>query len=157
MSNHAPLHFRAATADDLATIIAMLADDPLGATREQAMAKPDAAYLEAFAAIDADPGEELIVACLGDQTVGVLQLSLIPSLTRHGCLRAQIEGVRVHADQRGSGIGRALFEHAIGRARARGAGLVQLTTDRARPDAHRFYASLGFVDSHIGMKLDLGR
>lgn len=151
------LQFRPATEQDLPAIVALLADDALGATRECNASPLPASYRTAFAAIDADPHNELVVACRGDAVVGVLQLTLIPYLTYQGSWRALIEGVRVAASERGHGVGQALFEWAIERARARGCGLVQLTTDKARPDALRFYERLGFVASHEGMKLHLGR
>ena len=133
----------------------MLADDPLGATREDfADPLPDS-YTAAFAAIAADPRNELMVAVRGDSVVGCLQLTFIPGLSRRGAERAQIESVRVARRERGRGLGRQLFEWAIVRARTRGCALVQLTTDKTRPDAHRFYETLGFAASHDGMKLAL--
>ncbi|MGE0802406.1 MAG: GNAT family N-acetyltransferase [Lautropia sp.] len=133
----------------------MLADDPLGAGRERfELPLPDG-YRRAFAAIEADPNNELIVACAGAQPVGVLQLTFIPYLTYQGSWRALIEGVRVDAAWRSRGLGRRLFQWAIERARQRGCRLLQLTTDKRRPDALRFYRSLGFVASHEGMKLAL--
>ena len=113
---------------------------------------PDA-YWRAFDAIDADPNNELVVAVQGGDLVGMLQLTFIPSLTYQGGWRALIEGVRVAGAQRSSGIGRRLVTWAVERARERGCRLVQLTSDKARPDAIRFYESLGFVASHEGMKL----
>jgi GNAT superfamily N-acetyltransferase len=140
---------RRATAADLDAIVALLADDMLGAGRE----KPgDPAYAAAFAAIGADPNQLLAVAEEAGRVVGCLQLTFIPGLSRLGMWRGQIEGVRIAASHRGAGLGRRMFEWAIEACRARGCGLVQLTTDKARPDAHRFYESLGFVASHEGMK-----
>jgi ribosomal protein L11 methylase PrmA/ribosomal protein S18 acetylase RimI-like enzyme len=147
------LTFRLARPRDLPAIVALLADDVLGAGREQP--DVDAAYERAFAAIDADERNELIVADVGGEVVGCLQLTYIPGLSRHGTERAQIEAVRVRADRRGSGTGRQLVAWAIERARGHGCGLVQLTTDKVRVDAHRFYAGLGFVASHEGLKLTL--
>jgi GNAT superfamily N-acetyltransferase len=141
---------RRATADDVPTIVAMLADDALGAGREVI---GDAAYARAFAEIDEDPRQYLAVAEVDGEVVGTLQLTFIPGLSRRGATRALIEAVRVRTDQRGSGIGRRLAEWAIEEARSRGAAVVQLTTDASRVDAHRFYARLGFVASHVGMKL----
>jgi GNAT superfamily N-acetyltransferase len=112
-------------------------------------------YYEAFEAIGRDPNNELVVAELAGRVIGVLQLTFIPNITYRGGWRAQIEGVRVAAEFRSSGIGRKLFEWAIDRARRRDCRLVQLATDKARPDAMRFYESLGFVASHEGMKLQL--
>jgi len=147
------LSFRLARHRDLPAMVALLADDVLGAGREHPGV--DAAYESAFAAIDADDRNELIVADIAGGVVGCLQLTYIPGLSRHGAERAQIESVRVRADQRGSGTGRRLVAWAVERARVRGCGLVQLTTDKVRVDAHRFYAGLGFVASHEGMKLTL--
>jgi GNAT superfamily N-acetyltransferase len=150
------LSFRAATRDDLDAIVRMLADDPLGARRETYATPLPASYAAAFDAIDADPNNELVVACReGGAVVGVLQLTFIPCLSYRGRWRALVEGVRVDARQRGQGVGRALFEWTIARARERGCHLVQLTTDKARSEAKAFYESLGFVASHEGMKLHL--
>ncbi|WP_131737900.1 GNAT family N-acetyltransferase [Actinomadura roseirufa] len=147
--------FREATADDLPRIVRLLADDPLGATRETlADVIPDA-YLAAFAAIQKDPNNVLVVAEVGGALAGTLQLTFIPSLTYTGGERAQIEGVRVAAEQRGHGVGQALITWAIDQARARGCRVVQLTTDRQRPDAIRFYQKIGFRPSHMGMKYHL--
>lgn len=147
------LEIRRAAAADVPAIVAMLADDPLGATREGDPADP--AYASAFAEIDTDPHQLLAVAVRDGEVVGTLQLTLIPGLSRRGMRRALIEAVRVRADQRGHGTGRQLVEWAIGTARTRGCGLVQLTTDQSRTDAHRFYESLGFAGTHLGMKLAL--
>ena len=149
------LPFRRATAADLPAIVGMLADDVLGAKRERFETPLPASYLKAFEEIEADPNNELVVACLDDAVVGVLQLTIIPYLTHQGSRRALIEGVRVSSAHRGTGLGTRLFEWAIGRARERGCRMVQLTTDKARPDAKRFYEALGFVASHEGMKLVL--
>lgn len=146
---------RRATAADLPAIVRMLADDPLGRTRERYADPLPGAYVEAFRRIEAQADNEVLVAEVAGEVVGCLQLTLIPGLARLGMLRAQIEGVRVDGRRRGEGIGERLFQHAIERARAAGCGLVQLTTDAARPEAHRFYERLGFVASHVGMKLAL--
>jgi GNAT superfamily N-acetyltransferase len=144
---------REASADDVPAIVALLADDPLGATRESADLAP---YRAAFAAVDADPAHLLVVAQDGGGTVvGTLQLSFLPGLSRGGALRAQVEGVRVAAAARGRGLGEAMLRWVAGESRRRGAALVQLTTDTRRPDAHRFYERLGYVPSHVGMKLEL--
>lgn len=144
---------RRATAEDVPAIVAMLADDPLGATRES----PDdlEPYLAAFRVLDADPHQYLAVADRDGEVVGTLQLTFIPGLSRRAATRAQIEGVRVRSDQRGSGLGAELISWAIEEARARGCRLVQLTSDRTRTDTHRFYERLGFEATHLGYKLTL--
>jgi GNAT superfamily N-acetyltransferase len=147
--------FRLATRDDLPHLVRLLAADPLGAERESPGEPLAEAYLEAFAAIERDPNNELLVAEIDGAVAGVLQLSYLPSLTYRGSWRGQVEGVRVDGAIRGRGIGRALIEEAAGRARARGCRLLQLTTDRRRDDAIRFYEELGFRPSHLGMKRDL--
>jgi GNAT superfamily N-acetyltransferase len=142
---------RRAVEEDLVWIVGLLADDELGAARE------DAADLEpyraAFRAIDADPAHVLIVAADGAQLVATLQLTVIPGLARRGALRAQLEAVRVRDSHRGRGLGAALLSWAIEESRRRHCTLVQLTTDKTRQDAHRFYERLGFVASHEGLKL----
>ena len=147
---------RRAEVGDVPAIVDLLAADQLGATRDGVNAAEDlAAYQAAFRAIDADPAHLLVVAQAGPQLVATMQLSFIPGLARRGALRAQIEAVRVHEAYRGRGLGAAMMGWAIEEARRRGCGLVQLTTDKSRPDAHRFYHQLGFVASHEGMKLRL--
>jgi GNAT superfamily N-acetyltransferase len=141
---------RKARSEDVGHIVDMLADDPLGAKRER---PGDPSYAKAFEEIDADPRQVLAVADADGAIVGTLQLTFIPGLSRLGSTRALIEAVRVRSDHRGDGLGGRLIEWAIGTARARGAALVQLTTDASRVDAHRFYERLGFVASHVGMKL----
>ena len=132
----------------------LLADDPLGAKREADREPLPASYRQAFDAIDRDPNQRLVVVEWDDgAVVGVLQLTYIPSITYRGGWRAQIEGVRVAAAHRAAGIGRMMVEWAIAQATDRGCHLVQLTTDKQRPDARRFYERLGFVASHEGMKL----
>jgi GNAT superfamily N-acetyltransferase len=147
--------FRRARAADLPDIVALLADDTLGQHREDASSPPNPRYVEAFQALDADPNQLLAVAAMGDEVVGTIQISFIPGMARKGAWRGQIEAVRVAAGHRGSGVGQQMFEWAIGQCKARGCDLVQLTTDKERPDAHRFYERLGFVGSHIGYKLML--
>ena len=144
---------RPATAADLPALVALLADDPLGRGRERV--RDLEPYRQAFERLDADPAHLLVVLAVGDEVVGTLQLSSRPGLSRGGALRAQIEGVRVRSDRRAAGLGRELFRWAIGESRRRGCCLVQLTTDRSRFDAHRFYEELGFVHSHAGYKLPL--
>jgi GNAT superfamily N-acetyltransferase len=146
---------RPAIASDLTEIVRLLADDPLGATRERFEDPLPPAYGEAFAAIARRDGDSILVAIEGETIVGCLQLTLIPGLARQGMTRAQIEAVRVDSSHRSQGIGAALFRVAIDLAREAGCGLVQLTTDKSRPEAHRFYERLGFVASHEGMKLPL--
>ncbi|WP_441613063.1 MULTISPECIES: GNAT family N-acetyltransferase [unclassified Cupriavidus] len=147
--------FRAAVADDLPAIVGLLADDALGSQRETVGSPLDERYLRAFAAIEADPNQRLVVAVHAGMVVGTLQLSFIPGIARRGAWRGQIEAVRVAAAQRSTGLGQRMFEWAIGQCRSRGCSLVQLTTDKGRPDAHRFYERLGFVASHEGYKLSL--
>jgi GNAT superfamily N-acetyltransferase len=147
---------RRAETGDIPALVALLAADQLGTTRDGVNTDQDlAAYQRAFGAIDADPAHLLVVAQAGPRVVGTLQLSFIPGLARRGALRAQIEAVRVHESYRGRGLGAAMMGWAIEEARRRGCGLVQLTSDKSRPDAHRFYQQLGFVASHEGMKLRL--
>ena len=146
---------RRATRADLPGIVALLIDDPLGRARESDTdIEP---YERAFDAVDADPAHQLVVVERADAVIATLQLSLVPGLARCGMLRAQIEAVRVHPDHRGSGLGGDLIEWAVDEARARGCGLVQLTSAKQREDAHRFYERLGFVASHEGFKLALRR
>lgn len=153
-----PIVFRTATRADLAAIVALLADDPLGREREAASPATDAIdarYIAAFEAIAADANQQLVVATEGDTVVGTLQLSFIPGIARQGAWRGQIEAVRIASQRRDAGLGQRMFEWAIARCRERGCALVQLTTDKRRPDAHRFYEKLGFVASHEGYKLAL--
>ena len=147
---------RRAEAGDISALVDLLAADQLGATRDGVDTDQDlAVYQRAFRAIDSDPAHLLVVAQAGPRIVGTLQLSFIPGLARRGALRAQIEAVRVHESYRGRGLGAAMMGWAIEEARRRGCGLVQLTSDKSRPEAHRFYQQLGFVASHEGMKLRL--
>lgn len=146
---------RKAVRADLPAIVALLADDPLGAAREDTGPPLDPRYAEAFAAIERDPNQLLAVVDDGGTVIGCLQITFIPGLSRRGMLRGQIESVRVAAARRKSGLGRLMFDWAIAECRRRGCGLVQLTTDKSRADAQRFYQSLGFTASHEGMKLPL--
>lgn len=148
-----PVSFRNACEADLSVMIDLLHDDKLGSARESTDAASFAAYAAAFRKIDASPDNVILLAEQGTEIVGMLQLTLIPGLTHKGSLRAQIEGVRVRRTCRGQGIGRQIFDQAIRIAADAGCNRVQLTTDRQRPDALRFYKSLGFVNSHSGMKL----
>ncbi|MGW2234569.1 N-acetyltransferase family protein [Streptomyces sp. NPDC001759] len=147
------LEIRPATAGDVPEIVAMLADDPLGAQRES----PDdlTPYLAALERLTSDPNQHLVVAVREHRVVGTLQLTIIPGLSRRGATRSIIEAVRVHADERGSGLGTQLIEWAIDASRREGCQLVQLTSDNTRTDAHRFYERLGFTASHVGFKLPL--
>jgi ribosomal protein S18 acetylase RimI-like enzyme len=157
----AALLFRRATRDDLPAIVAMLADDPLGARRESNTSPLPRCYHDAFDAIDRDPNIELVVVESGKRgssgLLGVLQLSFIPNLSHRGGWRALIEGVRVAAAHRSGGVGRQMLQWAIERARQRDCLMVQLTSDKSRTDAIRFYEGLGFAASHEGMKLQLSR
>ncbi|MFE4174289.1 GNAT family N-acetyltransferase [Streptomyces sp. NPDC056909] len=147
------LEIRSAAPDDLPAIVAMLADDPLGAQRES----PDdlTPYIAAYERLARDPNQRLMVAVRESRVVGTLQLTIVPGLSRRGALRSIIEGVRVHADERGSGLGTRFIEWAIDESRRQGCQLVQLTSDASRTDAHRFYERLGFSASHVGFKLQL--
>ncbi|MFF4848296.1 GNAT family N-acetyltransferase [Streptomyces sp. NPDC001194] len=144
---------RPATEEDLPAIVAMLADDPLGATRES----PDdlTPYLAAFRRLTDDPHQHVVVAVREGRVVGTLQLTIVPGLSRKGATRSIIEGVRVHADERGSGLGTRFVQWAVEESRRQNCRLVQLTSDATRTDAHRFYERLGFTASHVGFKLSL--
>lgn len=144
---------REAGEGDLADIAALLADDGLGRGRESDDAE---VYRAAFARMQGQPGNVYLVAEVGGTVAGCLQYTVIHGLSRAGASRAQIEGVRVASDQRGRRIGEAMMRAAIGRARTDGCALVQLTSDKRRVDARRFYERLGFEASHEGMKLALG-
>ena len=146
---------RSATADDLPAIIALLGDDRLGQSRERVELPLDQKYLDAFNVIETDDNQLLVVLEVEGKVAGCLQLSFIPGLSRTGMWRAQIESVRVAETARGGGLGRFLINWAIEQAKARHCGLVQLTSDKQRPDAIRFYESIGFETSHEGMKLKL--
>lgn len=147
--------FRDAREADLLAIVQMLAADALGATRETIGEPLADAYTAAFERIEADPNNRLIVADDDGTVVGCLQLTYIPGLSFSGGIRAEIEGVRVHANRRGQGVGHAMMEWVMGEAKTRGCRLMQLTTNNVRVDAQRFYKDLGFKASHVGMKRDL--
>ncbi|MCM3145111.1 GNAT family N-acetyltransferase [Brevibacillus sp. MER 51] len=149
------IHFRVATAKDLNRIVQMLADDELGKTRERYETPLPESYIKAFESIDADPNNELIVACRDEEIIGVLQITFTPYLTHQGSWRATIEGVRIASTERGQGVGSELIEWAIERAKERGCHLCQLTTDKQREDALRFYERLGFKATHEGLKMKL--
>ncbi|MDF1733239.1 MAG: GNAT family N-acetyltransferase [Minwuia sp.] len=148
--------FRPATAADVAAIVGLLADDQLGAAREDASLPLAERYIQAFDAIDRDPNQMQVVADLEGQVVGCLQLGFIPGLSFIGTWRGQIESVRIHSSMRGSGLGQQMITWAVGVCRERGCGIVQLSTHQSREDAVRFYEKLGFTNSHFGMKLSLG-
>ncbi|MGX1271100.1 N-acetyltransferase family protein [Streptomyces phaeoluteigriseus] len=147
------LEIRPARGEDIPTIVGMLADDPLGARRES----PDdlAPYFDALERISTDPNQRLVVAVREGRVVGTLQLTIVPGLSRRGASRSIIEGVRIHADERGSGLGTRFIEWAIDESRRENCRLVQLTSDSTRTDARRFYERLGFEASHVGFKLQL--
>ena len=146
--------FRSATRADVPAIVELLADDEIARSRDVSE-RSDAAYWAAFEAIDADPRNELIVAEQAGAVVGTCQLTFVPSLSRRAAERMIIEAVRVRSDLRGRGVGRQLMLWSLDRAREHGCGLAQLTTDKRRTDAHRFYAGLGFEAPHEGFKLPL--
>ena len=152
------MKFRKATKDDIPQIVHMIADDALGKQRENYNDPLPAVYYEAFSKIDTDSNQELVVIQDTDGTiVGTMQLSFIQYLTYQGGIRAQIEAVRIRKDKRGEGLGEILFKWAIQRAKDRNAHLLQLTTDKKRPEALKFYEKLGFKASHEGMKLHLNQ
>ena len=148
---------RRATRADLPRLLELLADDDLGRNREAALSD-DPAYGRAFATIDADPNQLLLVGVQrepGERVIAMLQLTFIAGLARRGALRANIESVRVSSAMRGRGIGAWLIEQALREATARGCRFAQLTSDKRRTAAHRFYGRLGFAASHEGFKLTL--
>ncbi len=149
------LKFRLVTKDDLAEIVRMLSDDNLGATREKFSEVLSDNYVKAFDIINADPNQELTIIEMNGDKVATFHLTFIQYLTHHGGLRAQIEAVRIHSNYRGQGIGKKVFEYVIKRAKQKGCILLQLTTDKQRPDAIRFYENIGFISTHEGMKLKL--
>jgi GNAT superfamily N-acetyltransferase len=149
------LTLRLARREEIPAIVAMLADDGIGKSREDASDPLPQSYYDAFDEMAKDPNNRLLVAQQDGDIVGTLQITFIRGLSRQGAKRAQIEAVRVAASYRGKGLGREIFLRAIELARSEGCSLVQLTTDKKRADAHRFYDALGFVASHEGMKLAL--
>lgn len=150
---NANLTYRLATKDDLPKIVELLLDDPLGALREKAESILGEAYYEAFEKIKIDANQELTLVELNGEIVGTYHLTFIQYLTHQGGLRAQVEAVRVASSHRGQGIGKKMFQYASQRAREKGCYMIQLTTDKQRPEAIKFYKSLGYVDTHEGMKL----
>jgi GNAT superfamily N-acetyltransferase len=149
------LTFRKAEKNDLDPIVEMLADDALGKGRERYIHPLPESYMQAFQAIDADPNNELIVVCRETEIIGVMQMTFTPYLTHQGSWRATIEGVRTSSVVRGQGTGTQMIKWAIERAKERGCSLVQLTTDKQRAEALRFYQKLGFSATHEGMKMKL--
>lgn len=149
------VRIRPARRDDVPAVVRMLADDPLGSTRERYADPLPAEYWAAWDAVERDPNQLLIVAEVDGEPAGVLQLTFIPGLTRLGSWRALVEGVRVDRARRGAGLGEIMVIWAVDEAKRRGCRLIQLTTDKQRPDAHRFYERLGFVATHEGMKREL--
>ena len=144
---------RRARRDDVAAIVAMLADDHLGRARERLEHPLPASYREAFERLDADPNITLVVAEEAGRVVGSLQLCILPGLSSQGASRGLIEDVRVASDRRSRGIGEQLVQWAVSEARARGCRLVELLTHQTRVDAQRFYERLGFAKSHVGMTI----
>lgn len=149
------IRFRLAKRTDLPSIVRMLADDELGSRRERYEDPLPEEYYSAFEQIERDPNHELIVAERKGEVIGTLHLMFLPSISFQGGLRAQIESVRVDQRFQSQGIGSALMQWSMQRAKQRGAHMVQLTTHKTREDAHRFYERLGFKGSHLGMKLSL--
>ena len=148
------MQFRKAKKEDVPFIVEMLANDKLGKLREDYNNPLPQKYYDAFENILKDKNQELIVVENESlEIIGTLQLSFIQYLTYQGGIRAQIEAVRIREDQRGKGLGEQFFKWAIDRAKERGAHVLQLTTDRKREEALRFYEKLGFVASHHGMKM----
>ncbi|MFD7310181.1 GNAT family N-acetyltransferase [Promicromonospora sp. NPDC059942] len=146
------LTFREAEWDDLERIVELIADDAVAATRTGTYG---AAHVAGFEAVAASPDNELVVAESDGEVIGVMQLTFIPGISRNGASRLLVEAVRVDRALRGQGVGRLMMEHAHERGRARGCALAQLTSDKQRPDAHRFYRNLGYEQSHEGFKLPL--
>lgn len=149
------LKFRKAIKEDIPCLVQMLFDDELGSTREDNSMPINKSYLEAFGCIENDPNNELIIVELDADAVGMLQLTFIPYLTHIGSWRCLIEGVRINSKYRDKGLGTDFLKWAIARAKERNCNIVQLTSDKLRPDALRFYEKLGFKATHEGFKLKL--
>ncbi|WP_439677676.1 GNAT family N-acetyltransferase [Embleya sp. MST-111070] len=153
------IQIRPANRDDLAAIVGLLVDDTLGSGRDSQ--EDMTPYLAAFDRLSADPNQEVVVMTRPDpetgapKVIGTLQLTIIPGLSQRGTTRALVEAVRIHSAERGNGLGTTLMHWTIQRARERGATLIQLTSNNTRENAHRFYRTLGFTDSHVGFKLPL--
>lgn len=153
LSAMSPITIRPARQDDVASIVAMLADDHLGRARERLEDPLPAPYYQAFERLSHDPNIELVVAEDGGRVVGCLQLCILPGLSSQGASRGLIEDVRVASDRRSRGIGEKLVQWAVGEAKTRGCKLVELLTHHTRVDAQRFYERLGFARSHLGMTI----
>jgi len=154
MIDKTKLSARRATKNDLPRLLELLADDMLGKNRE-AVGSVDDCYVKAFELIESDTNQFLLVGELNGDVIAMLQLTFIPGLSRRGALRANIEAVRVDSSLRGHGVGNWLIEHAVYLAKERGCSVVELTSDKSRAEAHRFYARLGFSATHEGFKLIL--
>ncbi len=146
------VRLRRATARDVPELVRLMVDDDISAARESADPAP---YERAFARIDADPAQLLVIGEVDGEPACTLQLTVIPGLSRGGALRGQVEAVRVRSDLRGRGIGEAMLRWAVDELRSRGCAVAQLTTDKRRLDGHRFYARLGWANSHEGFKMQL--
>jgi len=149
------LTYRKATINDLEAVVSLLIQDELGKDREQLSEELDKRYIDAFHKINDDPNQYLMVVCEGEQIMGTCHLTLMPSLTFTGSMRMQIEAVRVCQDVRGRSIGQQMIEVAINWGKTHGAKIFQLSTNKKRHDALRFYEKLGFKATHEGMKLYL--
>jgi len=149
------LEFREAREEDVASLVKLLAEDVLGAKREDTSTPLNTDYLDAFHSIEEDSNSELIVVESSGALVGMLQLTFIPYLTHIGSWRCLIEGVRIVDSYRGKGLGTEIINWAITRARVKRCSIVQLTSDKQRVDAIRFYEELGFAATHEGFKLKL--
>lgn len=155
MNYMSEIKIRSAVRADLPAIVKLLAEDPLGKRRENFRIPLPESYVHAFESIKESPEHQILVALLHESIAGVMQLSMIPNLTYQGRWRAQIEGLRVKERYRDQGIGKMLVQHAINQAKLKHCVMVQLTTDKQRPEANRFYRNLGFKLSHEGLKLAL--
>ena len=155
MADVAAVVFRKARLEDLRAILELLNDGKVSNVLERIEEPMPRLYTDAFAVLDGDPNQRLLVGELDGRIVASLQLTFIPGIAHQGAWRAQVEAVRVAREWRGRGIGEAMMRHAIALARERGCALVQLTTNKARDGAQRFYRRLGFAPSHEGMKLRL--
>jgi GNAT superfamily N-acetyltransferase len=148
-----PLSYRRATAADLPFMVGLIAEDSVGASTDEPANANTREYEAALAAIDASPHNELYVAELAGRPVGTFQLTFLPGIMRRGMWRGLIESVHIVPDQRSRGLGGEMIGYAVARCREKGCGMVQLTSNKARLDAHRFYRRLGFEQSHEGFKL----